>query len=94
MQYRSTTKPYLLTHLRSTVAAHQASGQAQADLPAKLRPFADFYMSHDITRRQAALDSILLHLQEALQLQYTVMWTSEAVSSLVFKVRTNLVFAC
>lgn len=94
MQYGSTTKPYLLTHLRSTVAAQQASQQAHAMLPAKLRPYADFYISHDVTRRQAALDSVLMHLQEALQLQYNVMWTSEAVSMLVFKVRASLMLAC
>lgn len=91
MQYGGHTKPYLLSHLRSTAAAQQAAAQAQANLPAKLRPFADFYMSHDAARRQAALDSVLLHLQGPLRQQYSAMWTSEAVSMLVLKVGASLV---
>ncbi len=86
MQYGSNTKPYLLTHLRSTVTAEQAAAQAQASLPASLRPFADFYMSHDHTRRQAALDSLLLQLQGAFQQQYSAMWTPEAICVLMLKV--------
>ncbi len=93
MQYGGHTKPYLLSHLRSTAAAQQAAAQAQAKLPAKLRPFADFYMSHDTARRQAALDSVLLHLQGPLRQQYSAMWTSEAVSMLVIKVCTLLVIS-
>ncbi len=91
MQYGAHTKPYLLSHLRSTAAAQQAAAQAQANLPDKLRPFADFYMSHDSARRQAALDGVLLHLQGPLRQQYSAMWTSEAVSMLVLKVSTFLV---
>ncbi len=91
MQYGGHTKPYLLSHLRSTAAAQQAAAQAQANLPAKLRPFADFYMSHDSARRQAALDSVLLQLQGPLRQQYSAMWTSEAVSMLVLKVGASLV---
>ncbi len=90
MQYGGHTKPYLLSHLRSTAAAQQAAAQAQANLPAKLRPFADFYMSHDTARRQAALDSVLLQLQGPLRWQYSAMWTLEAVSMLVLKVGGSL----
>jgi hypothetical protein len=91
MQYGGHTKPYLLSHLQSTAAAQQAAAQAQANLPAKLRPFADFYMSHDTARRQAALDSVLLPLRPALRPQYSAMWTSEAVSMLVLKVGAFLI---
>lgn len=91
MQYGGHTTPYLLSHLRSTAAAQQAAAKAQANLPVKLRPFADLYMSHDTARRQAALDSVLLHLQGPLQQQYSAMWSSEAVSTLVLKVGATLV---
>ena len=91
MQYGGVTKPYLLSHVRSTAAAQQAAAQAQANLPAKLRPFVDLYMSHDTARRQAALDTVLLHLRGPLQQQYSAMWTSEAVSMIVLKVVTCLV---
>ncbi|DBB04141.1 TPA: hypothetical protein ACH3X1_013190 [Trebouxia sp. C0004] len=90
MQYGGCTKPCLLLHLRSTAAAQQAAAQAQANLPAKLRPFADFYMSHDTARRQAALDSVLLHLQGPLRQQYSAMWTSQAVSMLVLKAARSI----
>ena len=86
MQYGNNVKPYVLAHLRPSASAQQAAALARPSLASALRPFADFYISHDLQKRQAALDILLQQLQPALQQQYGTMWDADAIAMFVVKV--------
>lgn len=86
VHYGHNTKPYLLSHLRPSAAAQRAAAQAAANLPAPLRPIADFYSLSDTDRRQDALDTLLQLLHGPLQQQYRGMWGPDAISVFVIKV--------